>query len=89
MLWNVLPSSSHQLASRLSELFPKHRENDLGSTGHTALPETGVVTGIRTESITLKKIVIIKTISNENNSTSLDWPITSLEGFYPPAQSGG
>lgn len=75
--------------SRLSELFLEHGENDVGRAGHTARPEAGGVTGIRTESITLKKMLIIRTISPENNSTSSDWPITVLELFYPPAQGGG
>lgn len=44
--------TSHQLGLQLPEVFLKLRENEIGRTGHTALPETGAVTATTAGSLT-------------------------------------
>lgn len=84
MPWNVLiPPANHQLDSELPEVVP----GTLGKQVTPPLSDTGVVTANITESITLKEIIIIKIISNENNPACLDWPTNILKHFSTLAQS--
>lgn len=74
MPWNVLIPPANQ-----AEGFLMNKWTWENRSCHYC--QTGAATARITESITLKKIIIIKTVNNENNPTYLDWPTDIVRTF--------